>query len=37
MGINTSAYLIGRTNCTYPYDDDPIEDKLFASQRLDSQ
>ncbi len=37
MGVNASAYLLGRTDCTYPCDGDPIEDRLFATQRLDGQ
>lgn len=35
MEIWPEAYLLGRDICRYPCEGDPIEDRLFAAQRLD--
>ena len=35
MEIRPDAYLLGRNICVYPCEGDPIEDCLFAAQRLD--
>ncbi len=35
MEIRAEAYLLGRDICRYPCEADPIEDRLFAAQRLD--
>lgn len=35
MEIRPEAYLLGRDICRYPCEGDPIEDRLFAAQRLD--
>ena len=35
MEIRAEAYLLGRDICRYPCEGDPIEDRLFATQRLD--
>ncbi len=35
MEIRPEAYLLGRDICRYPCEGDPVEDRLFAAQRLD--